>query len=989
MADRHGMNLYTIPLHRAFADALAVGLIRRFGGDRMRLAQGVVLVPTNRARRTVQEAFVRASGGGLLLPRLVAIGDPEVEEAAGAFADPADMGDPVSPAIDPLERRMILARLVSEERARAGRSVDGGEAVRLAGDLAHTLDQLLVEEVSPHALDDIALDESLSAHWERSLELFRIVLDRWPGELAARGRIDMAERRTLLLQRLCRRWTATPPRGFVCSAGITTSAPAVAQLLRCIAGMERGMVVLPGLDTAMAEEEWQSLGPHDPDPVTGRRKRSIETHPQFHLKLLLDRMRVTRDDFVRWQAASEHDATPTRSRAIATALAPAERTHHWIDVPAADRRLSGVRMVELATPAEEAQTIAVALREALETPGRTAALVTPDRMLAARVAAHLARWNITIDDSAGQKLAVLAPGTLLLAIVEAATQGFAPVALLALLKHPLVAQDDDRIGWLDGVRRLDRVLRGPRPAPGLAGIDRHLREGEPRDAGLRAAALPFWDTVRPILEPLATGFGKGPQPLAELLALVRETASALAGDAAWRRPEGRCAAELIAELEARSVEGPPTVAPLALPALLRTLLDEASVRPAQGAHPRLAILGLLEARLQTADLMILGGLNEGVWPALPAPDPWLAPRIRQELGLAGLERRIGLSAFDFATALGGREVILTRAARDATAPTIASRLWLRLQALDDGLERANHLRDWARAIDRPARYAAAGRPAPQPAVALRPRRISVTEVDRLKADPYAFYARRMLRLSPLDAVDADPTAAWRGTAVHGVLEHWAREDGLDPVKLRRRLDALSDDPRIHPLLRALWVPRLREAIDWVAGFTQEKLAEGRDVIGVEVAGVLPIAGVELSGKADRIDRAADGTLAIIDYKTGKAPSPKAVKAGYSLQLGLLGLMAERGVFPKVAGTAAAFEYWSLIKDRDGFGKMSSPVSPDGSKGRKVPTAEFVALAKQHFEDAVATFLTGDAPFTAKLVPEYAPYAEYDQLMRRDEWYGRE
>ncbi len=452
MADRHGLNLYTIPLHRAFADALAVGLIRRFGGDRMRLAQGVVLVPTNRAKRTVQEAFVRASGGGLLLPRLVAIGDPEVEEAAGAFADPADMGDPVPPAIDPLERRMILARLVSEERARAGRPVDGGEAVRLAGELAHTLDQLLVEEVSPHALDAIALDESLSAHWERSLELFRIVLDRWPGELAARGRIDMAERRTRLLQRLCRRWTAAPPRGFVCSAGITTSAPAVAQLLRCIAGMERGMVVLPGLDTAMAEEEWQSLGPHDPDPVTGRRKRSIETHPQFHLKLLLDRMRVTRDDFVRWQAASEHDATPTRSRAIATALAPAERTHHWIDVPAADRRLSGVRMVELATPAEEAQAIALALREALETPGRTAALVTPDRMLARRVAAHLARWDIAIDDSAGQPLSLMAPGTLLLALVEAAVQGFAPVALLALLKHPLVRQDGDRIGWREVAR---------------------------------------------------------------------------------------------------------------------------------------------------------------------------------------------------------------------------------------------------------------------------------------------------------------------------------------------------------------------------------------------------------------------------------------------------------------------------------------------------------------------------------------------------------
>ncbi|KQN03726.1 double-strand break repair protein AddB [Sphingomonas sp. Leaf25] len=989
MAEAKRLNLYTIPIHRAFADALAVGLIRRFGGDRMRLAQGVVLVPTNRAKRTVQEAFVRASGGGLLLPRLVAIGDPEVEEAAGAFADPADAPEPVPPAVDPLARRMILARLVSEERTRAGRPVDGAEAMRLAGDLANTLDQLLVEEVDPARLATLDVDESLSAHWERSLELFRIVLDRWPHELAALGQIDMAERRTLLLRRLCARWTATPPRGFVCSAGITTNAPAVAQLLRCIAGMERGMVVLPGLDTAMDDGEWASLGPHEPDPVTGRRKRSIETHPQFHLKLLLDRMRVGRHEFLRWQAASEHDATPTRSRAIATALAPADRTHHWIDVPPADRRLSGVRMVELATPAEEAQAIAIALREALETPARTAALVTPDRTLARRVAAHMARWDIAIDDSAGQPLSLMAPGTLLLALVEAATQGFAPVALLALLKHPLVRQDGDRIGWLDGVRRLDRALRGPRPAAGLAGIDRHLSEGDPRDAAIRAAALPFWEEARVLLTPLARAFAGGPQPLADLLAVVRESATALAGDAAWRRPEGRGAAERIAELEAQASLGPPVIDPAALPMLLRLLLDEVAVRPAQGAHPRLAILGLLEARLQSADLMILGGLNEGVWPALPAPDPWLAPRIRQELGLAGLDRRIGLSAFDFAAALGGREVVLTRAARDATAPTIASRLWLRLQALDEGLERAGALRDWARAIDTPAAFAAALRPAPRPPVALRPRRISVTEVDRLKADPYAFYARRMLRLVPLDAVDADPSAAWRGTAVHGVLEHWAVEDGLDPAKLHRRLEALRDDPRTHPLLRALWVPRLREAIDWVAAFTHEKLAEGRSVIGVEAAGRLEIAGVELTGKADRIDRAADGTLAIIDYKTGKAPSAKAVAAGYSLQLGLLGLMAERGAFPRITGTAAAFEYWSLTKDKDRFGKMATPVSADGSGGRKVATADFVALAKRHFEEAVGRFLTGDEAFVAKLVPEHAPYAEYDQLMRRDEWYGRE
>ncbi len=473
-----------------------------------------------------------------------------------------------------------------------------------------------------------------------------------------------------------------------------------------------------------------------------------------------------------------------------------------------------------------------------------------------------------------------------------------------------------------------------------------------------------------------------------LVAGLRDAVEALAGDVAWARPEGRCAADLLESLEAESAGGPPRVDPAALAPLLRLLMDESAVRPPQGGHPRLAILGLIEARLQHADWMILGGLNEGVWPRLPSPDPWLAPRIRTELGLPGLERGIGVSAHDLAGALGGPTVWLTRAARDANAPTVASRFWLRLEALSEGLARDAGMTAWAHAIDAPTSFAPASRPAPCPPVALRPRRISVTEVDRLKSDPYAFYARRMLRLSALDPVDADPTPAWRGTAVHDVLERWAREDGCDPERLGARVIALRDDPRTHPILRALWYPRLREAIDWIAAYSRDLARTGRALIGVEGEGVATLAGVELRGKFDRIDRLPDGGLAIIDYKTGKPPGARAVAEGYSLQLGLLGLIAERDGFAGVSGQARAFEYWSLSKKGDAFGWMYSPVDAEGSRGR-VPTDRFLALAHAQFEDAAGRWLTGEEAFVAKLVPEYAAFTEYDQLMRRDEWYGRE
>ena len=664
-------------------------------------------------------------------------------------------------------------------------------------------------------------------------------------------------------------------------------------------------------------------------------------------------------------------------------MAPADFTGKWTDLPAEDRRLSGVSTIELATPAEEAQAIALALREAIEEPGRTAALVTPDRALARRVAAHCRRGGILIDDTAGRPLSILLPGTFLLQLAEAAAQHFAPLPLLALLKHPLIHGNMERVEWLDGVRALDKALRGPRPAPGLEGIAAHVAD--------KPTASAFWTKAAPMLEAVGRTFGDGPQGLRSLLACLRECGQTLCGDALWTGPQGRAAAEFLAGYEEEADHGPARVDPAERPGLLRSLFDEIAVRaiPREGQHPRLAIYGPIEARLQTADLMIAGGLNEGVWPGRPAPDPWLAPRIRSLLGLVGLEQRIGIAAHDLAQAMGAPRAILTRARRDASGPTLASRFWLRLQAMaGERFEAHPNLARWAVELDRPEDYAPVDRPAPKPPAALRPTAISVTEVDRLKADPYAFYARRVLRLSPLDPVDADPSAAWRGTAVHDILETWWKEDRCDVEALRPRALAMLRDQNTHPMMRALWQPRLIEAIDWIAKEVAIKAAEGRHVLSAEGKGEAKLAGVTLTGRFDRIDKAADGSLVVIDYKTGKPPSTTAVREGFSLQLGLLGLIAERGGFEGVSGKAGGFEYWSLGRGREGLGYIATPVDPDGKRER-IRTDEFVGIAAANFAEAAGQWLTGDAPFTAKLVPEYAPYAEYDQLMRRDEWYGRD
>ena len=975
--------VFTIPPHRAFADALAAGLIARFAAEKTGLARGLILVPNNRAARAITDAFVRRSDAGLLLPRMVPVGDPELDEQIGGALEPLGDGDEIPPAIDPTERLFLLARLVQQHMPG---DVDAAEALRLAQELARTLDQLLVEEVEPSRLREFAADlPDLSAHWQKSLERLGLILREWPALLKERGRIDLAERRNRLLDRVSSRWRVRPPAKFVVAAGITTSAPAVARLMRVVAWLPDGMVVLPALDLEMDDSEWNALGPHDPDPVSGHRRRSTESHPQFHLKLLLDRMDVGRGEVQRWRWGGGRDAPAVRSRALSHAMAPASFTSRWQALKPAERRLTGVRALELADPAEEAQAIAIALREAVETPGRTAALVTPDRKLARRVSAHLSRWQIEADDSAGRPLSEMPPGTFLLALAAAAAESFAPVSLLSALKHPLAMRGEARLEWLDGARTLDLALRGPRPPAGLAGVSEYLSDWTGRDRDVRKRARDWWLSVSPMLRPLERAFSAERPTVAALTAALREAASELSRDEVWAGPAGRAAADLFTLAEPASLNGPSRVKPANFPQLLEQLMAAVAIRPPYGQHPRVFIWGLLEARLQQADLMILAGLNEGTWPALPTPDPWLAPRIRHELGLPSLERRIGLSAQDLASALGGPQVLVTRARRDARAPAVASRFWLRLEAMTGGLSRAPQLKKWAQGLDRPGDHKPAEQPAPKPPVELRPAKISVTEVDRLKADPFAFYARRMLRLGALDVIDADPSPAWRGTAVHDVLETWMKEDDCDPSKLRSRAEELLRASSAHPLLRSLWLPRLIEAIDWIAEEVRKNRETGRRPLKAEAWGEAELAGVTLQGMADRIDRAADGSLVILDYKTGTPPGPKAVAEGYSMQLGLLGLIVERGGFEGIDGSPSGFEYWSLAKKNGRIGYVASPVG--GRNG--IDPAEFTTMAARNFIAAAQAWLTGDEPFTAKLHPEYAPYAEYDQLMRLDEWYGRE
>ncbi|MBC2670652.1 double-strand break repair protein AddB [Novosphingobium piscinae] len=989
MAERTGPRVYAIAAHRGFADALVAGLLPRYAEDGLGLARLTLLLPSQRAVRTVTEAFVRLSGTGLLLPRMAVVGDLDLDETLGPLLDPIGSVD-VPPAADPVRRWLRLAALLQVELGDA--APRGPALLRQAFELGRTMDRLLVEGIGPEELLGervLGVVGDQASHWQGAIRTFARVQARWLAELDARGEVDAPTRRNQLFELAARRWREAPPPHPVVAAGVTSASPALARLLRMVADLPAGSVILPDLDLALDPAVWDALGTAGApaaadDPPIGR--DDAVTHPQYHLKLLLNRMGVSRGEVEPWHRAGLAAADPARSRAISNLFLPPAASAQWVRLKPDQRRLAGVRLMETAHPEDEAQAIAILIREALEQPERRVALITPDRALAARVVAHLGRWNIVADDTAGQPLPMTTAGRLLLLLAELMRSGAAPVPLIGLLGHPLVGQAvpgwaGDRAQWLDHVRRLDRALRGPRPEPGLGHVRRvvALRQDPEFTA--------WWDAVERQLAPLVED---GDLPLALALDRLAAAAEGLSGGLAWAGGDGRSCAQFIEQTRGPAREVGTVVAPGDLAAVLRDAMERVSVRPLWGGHPRVAIYGVIEARMSRADLVICGGLTEGTWPGTTAPDALLAPAVLRALGVPGADFRVGLAAHDLAAALGAPEVVLSHARRDAAGPVIPSRFVLRVRAmlgetlLRDHAEHETVRR--ARWLDDAPADSPAPRPAPRPSVAQRDVPLAVTALDPLRGDPYQFYAAEILRLRRWDPLDAEPSAAWKGTAVHAILEAWHKQGG----PLRPIAEAELAKMSAHPLVRCLWWPRLEAGLQWIEETIAEQSAAGRTVIASEVQGHWTWRGVKLKGRADRIDRLPDGTLAVIDYKTGSPPSARRVEQGFALQLGLIGLMAQGGAFAGVSGEPTRFEYWSLAKSKDrpeGFGQWSEPVL-EGQKKSGLPREVFLATTAFYLTDAIDRWIIGDEPFTARLNPDLPTYTDYDQLMRLDEWQGR-
>jgi ATP-dependent helicase/nuclease subunit B len=1051
MTAGHRQRILTIPAGLPFLRTLAAALcdgrltehFRHDPADPLSLAKVTIFLPTRRAARVLRSEFVDLLGGrSAILPVIRPLGETDDDSSYFDEALPTtlDLAQPLANTARLLE----LARLILAWRNRLPQIVrdihsdsplvapaSPADAIWLARNLAELIDSIETEE---RDWADIA---GLNAHdhalwWQLTAEFLQIASAFWPARLEELGKSSPARHRNAILRAEAQRIKGMQHAGPIIVAGSTGSVPATAELIAAVASRPLGVVVLPGLDRSMPAEDWRLVAPDAqpgrmPDPTT-------RSHPQYGLAVLLKRLQALRSDVE--PLADADEALRVRAEVLSRALAPAEATSRWsewqalLQPGAMTEAFADVALIEAANEREEATAIAIALRLALENPGRSgresqAALITPDRNLARRVTAELARFGIVADDSAGTPLAVTPQGTLLQLLLEATLRSGDPVAIVSLLKHPLarfgLAGDALRSG-IDALEIL--AMRGGVSAIDIGSLetllDRQIAEQAAdrhppqwrlslSDAALehaRELARRVAGACEPLVSALPSKEANGGTDLPTLADWAERTGRALeavavdeAGNLAalWSGEAGDTLAALLrdvvdtdGQLEA---DGPQWID------IMAALVTGQAIKPRALSHPRLFIFGTLEARLQSVDTLILGGLNEGSWPGQTANNPFVSRGMKTEIGLEPPERRIGQLAHDFEMANGTRDLIYSRALRQGSTPTVASRWLQRLSALGGNAftaelkARGDRYLQWASMIDEGDAQAPAQRPSPKPPIALQPKSYSFSEVGRLRRDPYAIYARRILRLDPLAPFNRDPGPAERGTLYHKIIDRFIRgghiagtADAVAAMDLI--LTELFDAERLPAHIDSIWRPRFREvARAFLAWEAERRPRIRRTVTEVPAAmGIEPI-GIRLTGVADRIDVKAGETADIVDYKTGYNPSPAQARALLDPQLALEAHALQAGAFRDTSALVPENLLYVRLRPGDRF-KVDQVNNELTGRGENAKSA--IDLAEESIDQLVkfvALLQSGEKGFSSRLVPaqQYDYGGDYDHLARVSEW----
>jgi ATP-dependent helicase/nuclease subunit B len=984
--------IYTIPAGQPFAQDLAAGILASVQTPEQ-LAKMKILLPSRRAAQGLKTAFIQqAKGQALFLPDMQPIGD--VDELDSGFLSQQFQADDLSellPAVSLTDRQMILARLI-QSRPVSGQPLSAAQAFRLAASLARFLDQIYQSGGNFSDLKEADIPAEFARHWAEILTFLGIVLRNWPEITKEIGVMDPSVRRLALLDIQLQNWSNQPPQTPVILAGSTGSLPKTVALMRAVRALPAGLLVFPGHDGTLVSTD-------DLNSILGD-----VGHPLHQLFTTFSSLDVTPDKVPVWPACSSQPVITARTALMRQVLLPAEQTAQWRQIvhhhPEVEATaLTGLRLIEADDTHHEASIIACLMRETLETPEKTAMLVTPDRQLARQVRAALLKWGLNVDDSAGVPLPLTRIGHYLQLIAEWANKEGSAHALLALIKHPLACGGLPAAQFRQLGRLLERqVLRGYLHQNDREGIAKLLVS----DPKLHHLKLFYEQNILAPLLPVTEAFARQNTSFGQLADAHARAAEQLAqtdkGNASlqalWSSEDGKVAAQLLDEII--SSDKRTAVQACDYTEVFHVLSRQQTVRSVWQSHPRLAILGTVEARMQSADNIILSSLNEGSWPPAQDYDPWTNQTIRTALKLPDRRWRAGLSAHDFLMQVCTPEVTMTRARRADDSPTTPSRWLERLKAvlvaaqltetLMTGIPASvktaltSHLSQPVKAFDMPA---------PHPEIALRPRQFSATEFDHWISDPYFIYAKKILKLKPLDPVDRRPDAALRGTLTHRVLAAFVEKypAGPLPANAKDTLYRLGEEAFApyfgYPPIKVFWLARFKLIADWFieheASLRQtlkHSYAELKGRISLDA----PNGPVIVTATADRLDIQDDDTLSIIDYKTGPAPTKAKVARRRATQLLVEAIIAQAGGFTfKDNDQPQGFRelsYWQLSGSYERAARVT-PVLPD----------EFDADEdRKYLEELIAKYDTADQPYLPEPSPHDRPtYSDYRHLSRVREW----
>lgn len=969
------MNIYTIPYGYAFLKELAKGVLRQSAEQNIALHDFTILLPNRRSCRTIRDIFLDQSGGKpLLLPRLQPIGDLD-EETLSLETTELDLNLPQP--INAVERQLLLASRIEGWHQARGIDLPKIQALHLAEQLAGLLDELHRERVDASKLQNIVPD-LFAAHFQEVLSFLDIIRKEWPQLLSGLKRVDPGEYRNALLLQQIKNWEKAPPQHPIIAAGSTASVAASAEMLRALAKLPMGCVILPAFD--------RGIGIDDGDAID-------ETHPQHSMRQFVQFCGLSPQAVNIWPWIENVVPETAKAALWREVMRPAATTHKWANARIAPGAVDGINLLSARTTEEEAEIIALIMREALEQPGKTVALITPDRGLARRVAAEMRQWNVEVDDSGGTPLSQLPVGNFLMLACEFTARGCGVADALSLLKHSLAALGFSAAECRHLTRRIEWKLRQRddvvlRLQDGINALPQELDALDDQEkillARLSGACAKF-----------AESFANGAAAVIEAHVALAEKLAATdtqpGGERLWKEKDGEAAAGLFRQLlqyqHYFNIAAPDEYA-----ALFGYYLQNTAVRTSFDKHPRLKIWGLLEARLQGADRVILGGMNEGSWPDLPEADPWLNRPMRKAIGLPSPEKRIGQSSHDFVQATAAPEIYLTRANRAEGQPTVPSRLWMRLltllnpSGLQDKVSKAGQ--EWKNILSQHQEAAAQDpfrQPKAMPPLAARPRKFSPTQIETLIRDPYGFYAKYILHLRALSPLSGKIEPNFFGNVMHDILDVFVKKypSELPP-------DALPELVEIgrkaflkfahHPMVEAFLWPQFERLAEWFVALETARRKDLSSVKAEEYGEIrIDVGGIEytLSARADRIEIAKDGSIHIVDYKTGKAPSDGDVEQGSHPQLAVEGAIMREGGF-KSAGTKIpeTLEFWRLPASGDEF--KAAPVGGD--------IKELIESAWQGVLNLLKHYADESQPYIAEPIFTLAPkYTDYRHLSRHAEW----